>query len=157
MKGCPAEGGETVVYQIGFSVTAHFLLFFFIKIFLQNVIMERETKKLNIVEIIGTPNAILAYFGNQVYEKSKEILHAGYNVEIDFENVNCASSSFFRRLFGQLYDDYQTRYKELVSVANMDRNDNWTIKYDDAILWIDKPEIAKANYDAVMDIIYAHN
>ena len=119
--------------------------------------MERETKKLNIVEIIGTPNAILAYFGNQVYEKSKEILHAGYNVEIDFENVNCASSSFFRRLFGQLYDDYQTRYKELVSVANMDRNDNWTIKYDDAILWIDKPEIAKANYDAVMDIIYAHN
>jgi hypothetical protein len=87
---------------------------------------------LNILAIIHTPIALLPEYGRLVFDVAKPMLANGEPVELDFEGVRHASTTFFHASVGELYLAFPDTFEQLVSTANMDRAD-WKIKFDDAL------------------------
>lgn len=87
---------------------------------------------LNILDIIGTPNALLPEYGARVLEAARPFLAKGEPVVLDFGGLRHASTTFFHSSVGELYLAFPERFDRLVSTIRMDRPD-WKIKFDDAL------------------------
>ena len=87
---------------------------------------------LNVLVIIGTPNALLPEYGDLVFVAARSFLAKGESVELDFSGLRNASTTFFHSSVGELCLAFPDTFDQLVSTAHMDRPD-WKIKFDDAI------------------------
>jgi hypothetical protein len=100
--------------------------------------------RVDIADAIGTQNAILHRFGIKVYEQVLVHYKQGHKVELDFSNLENATTGFFHALIGNLFNDLGHQYSEYVEVRGLGRNPTWKEKYDDAIDFVSNPGKAKA-------------
>lgn len=89
-------------------------------------------RKLKIVDLIGSQNAILPSFGERVFEAVEPILEQGEGVILDFSGLRNASTSFFHASVGALREAFPQQYDQLVSTEGL-TYENWLDKYDEAI------------------------
>jgi hypothetical protein len=61
--------------------------------------------KLSVAEI-ATPYCATYKQAELLYDQVSTYLRAGERVELDFENVELASSSFFNELFGRIIEEF---------------------------------------------------
>ncbi|MBV6441134.1 MAG: DUF4325 domain-containing protein [Haliscomenobacteraceae bacterium CHB4] len=87
---------------------------------------------LHILDIIGTPNALLPEYGARIFKVARPLLAKGEPVELDFGGLRHASTTFFHSSIGELYLAFPDKFERLVSAINMDRPD-WKIKFEDAL------------------------
>lgn len=87
---------------------------------------------LHILNIIGTPNALLPQYGMLVLEAARPFLVKKEVVELDFEGLRHASTTFFHASVGEMFLAFRDDFDHLVSTIHMDRED-WKIKFEDAL------------------------
>lgn len=87
---------------------------------------------LHILDIIGTSNALLPQYGSLVLEAARPFIVKNEAVELDFEGLRHASTTFFHSSIGELYLIFPDKFDRLVSTVHMDRPD-WKIKFEDAL------------------------
>ena len=87
---------------------------------------------LRILDIIDTPNALLPQYGTLVLEAARPFLAKEEVVELDFEGLRHASTTFFHSSIGELYLLFPHQFDRLVLTIHMDRPD-WKIKFEDAL------------------------
>lgn len=107
--------------------------------------------RLNIVEIIGTPNAIIQKFGLQVFEMISANLTSGNSVVLDFDGISNLTSGFCNASIGQLYTKYPMLVKNL-KVENIDQSSIWFEKIQDSINLAQNPEKALVIDNAILEL-----
>ena len=108
--------------------------------------------KIDISEIIGTPNAILQKFGLQLKDVVLQEVKNGNTVELDFTSLNNATTGFFHASIGNLYQTLNGTYSKTVSIKGLEKNDTWQDKYDDAIDLVKNPEKANEIDKAISEL-----
>ncbi|MCA0234920.1 MAG: STAS-like domain-containing protein [Bacteroidetes bacterium] len=98
---------------------------------------------LSVIELIGTPNAILHQFGMETYYKASEYLQESSNIIIDFNGIRNITSSFFHASIGNLYRDLGETFYERVILRGIDGNLDWQEKIQDSIDLVKSPERAQ--------------
>jgi len=97
----------------------------------------------NIAHLIGTSNAIIQKFGLQVLDKANSLIERGENVELYFGDLSNTTTGFFHASIGNLYRAYGDQFFNLVTVSGIDKKEDWTEKYEEAINLVKNPK--KAN------------
>lgn len=110
------------------------------------------TVKINITEVIGTPNAILQKFGLQLRDVVLQEIRKGNTVELDFTSLNNATTGFFHASIGNLFQILNETYDKAVSIKGLEKNDTWKDKYDDAIDLVKNPEKASEIDKAISEL-----
>ena len=68
----------------------------------------------------------------RVFNSVQPMLAKGEPVELDFEGLRHASTTFFHSSVGELFLAFPETFERLVSTVHMDRPD-WKIKFADAL------------------------
>lgn len=96
-------------------------------------------KKLRIIDIIGTPNAILHKFGIQVFESISPFLQSNQEVTLSFEGLKNVTSGFCNASIGKAYLDFSDTGK-LLAIEGVGNYPIWQEKINDAIILALDPE-----------------
>ncbi len=112
---------------------------------------EMSQVRLNIVEIIGTPNAIIQKFGNQVFELMSSNLNSGASVVLDFAGITNLTSGFCNASIGQIYTKYPLLAQN-ITIENIDLSSVWFEKIQDAIALAQNPEKALVIDNAILEL-----
>jgi hypothetical protein len=107
--------------------------------------------RLNIVEIIGTPNAIIQKFGNQLFELISTNLNSGTSVVLDFHGIKNLTSGFCNASIGQIYTKYPLLAQNII-IENMDQSSVWFEKIQDSITLAQNPEKALIIDNAILEL-----
>lgn len=100
-------------------------------------------KELKILDIIGSPHAILHKFGEQVAKEVSKYLSEGEQVTLSFEGLKGVTSGFAHASIGQLYVDFgQDSIKKLLTLTHVSK-EIWQEKIDEAILLATNPAKAQ--------------
>jgi hypothetical protein len=100
-------------------------------------------KELKIIEIIGTPHAILHKFGEQVANEVRKYLSEGKQVTLSFEGLKGVTSGFAHASIGQLYADFgQDSIENLLTFTHVSK-EIWKEKIEEAILLATNPAKAQ--------------
>lgn len=106
--------------------------------------------KLNIKDLIGTQNAILQKFGNQVFKVASDALKEGKQVVLDFNGITNLTSGFCNSSIGQLYSTFNGTADKNLFIKNIDKSSIWYEKVQDAIDLANNPEKAKFIDEAIL-------
>ena len=108
-------------------------------------------KKLRIIDIIGTPNAILHKFGIQVFESISPILKSNQEVTLSFEGLKNITSGFCNASIGKAYLDFNDAGK-LLTIEGAENNPIWQEKINDAIILARDPEKISIQDTAISEL-----
>ena len=106
-------------------------------------------KKIIVLDIIGTPNAIISAFGQQVFDQVKPEIKAGNKVVISFAGLKNCNSSFLRASVGELYIAFGEELKEKLILEDI-KNEIWKNRIEETILLATNPEEAKRYQEAIL-------
>ena len=81
-------------------------------------------KKIIILDIIGTPNAIITAFGVQIFQILKPEIDAGNKVVLSFAGLKNCNSHFLNPSVGELYLIFGEKLKELLIFEDLE-NQCW--------------------------------
>lgn len=106
-------------------------------------------KKIIILDIIGTPNAIISDFGQQVFDQVKPEIEAGNKVVISFAGLKNCNSSFLSASIGELYVIFGEKLKGNLLLEDI-KSEIWKNRIDETILLATNPEEAKRYQEAAL-------
>ena len=89
-------------------------------------------KEIRIIDIIGTPNAIIHNFGVQVFNVIKPYLESGEEITLSFDGLRNITSGFCNASIGKAYLEYKDAGR-LIIIKGADGNPIWLEKVQDAI------------------------
>lgn len=87
-------------------------------------------REIRIIDLIGTPNAILHSFGMKVFEAAKSTVEQGERVSLDFHGVRNVTSAFLHASIGNLVRLSGNRDSVVIHGAS---GSDWTTRVDQAI------------------------
>lgn len=106
--------------------------------------------RINIVDIIGTSNAIIQKFGNQIFDAAFPLLASGNSIVLDFSGVSNLTSGFCNASIGQLYSKLPLISSENIIIENIDQSSIWYEKIQDSIILAQNPEKAVIIDNAIL-------
>lgn len=106
--------------------------------------------RINIIDIIGTPNAIIQKFGNKIFEMSSCYLNSGASIVLDFQGISNLTSGFCNASVGQLYSKYPLIASNSIIIENIDSSSVWFEKIQDSIVLAQNPEKAVIIDNAIL-------
>lgn len=89
-------------------------------------------EKIKIIDIIGTPHAILHKFGVLVFERVKLLIEAGKQVSLSFEGLQGMTGGFAHASVGSLYEAFGKEIGKLLQLTDL-ANEHWESKIQEAI------------------------
>lgn len=104
-----------------------------------------------VLNIIGTPNAILQKFGWQVHEFVSNKIESGQTVELSFEGLSNLTSSFCNASIGKLYTQYGEILEEKFKIIDIP-DEYWQERIEESKLLALNPEKAKAFDSIIADL-----
>lgn len=96
--------------------------------------------RINVFELLGTPNAILHPFGMQVYQQAKQALTEHQQVTIDMKGIKNATSAFFHASVGNLFRDLGSEFSARVKVVGIEKRPDWQERISDSIELVKNPK-----------------
>mgnify|MGYP001074600624 CR=1 FL=1 len=88
-----------------------------------------EPVKISVYSLVGNSFCVSAEDGKRVYEKIKEALVQGKNVELSFLNVELLTSAFLNTAVGMLYGDFsEDKIKSSLSLSSISNDDKLLLK-----------------------------
>lgn len=113
-------------------------------------------RHLSVLQIIGTPNAILHGFGMKVlHEVQMPLLDGDTPIILDFDGVQNATSGFFNALVGNLFQQLgEEKYAKVIRIEHLE-DDIFEEKIQDAIALVKNPARAAAMESALADLFEA--
>lgn len=105
---------------------------------------------IKIIDIIGSPNAILHKFGLRLFEVLHGLLSKGEPITVSFEGLHNVTSGFMNASFGNLYQEYGKKLDGMLSVQNV--QDDWQEKLTEAKTLALEPEKARILDEAIADL-----
>jgi len=106
--------------------------------------------RIKIVDVIGTSNAIIQKFGNQIFEVASSYLNSGTSIILDFQGISNLTSGFCNASIGQLYTKYPSIASSNIIVENIDQSSVWFEKIQDSIVLAQNPEKAVIIDNAIL-------
>lgn len=113
-------------------------------------------RQVSILQIIGTPNAILHSFGMKVLNDVQALLLRDESpVMLDFAGIHNATSGFFNALLGNLFQQLgEAKYNTLIRIVNLE-DEFFEEKIQDAIELVKNPARTAALDAALADLFEA--
>lgn len=111
-------------------------------------------KRVSIIEIINTPNAIIKKFGEHLYLTLLPQIKLNQPVCIDFKGLNNLTSGFCNASIGRLYFEFPSTAPILISFDNLSNNEIWSEKVNDAIYLAKNPNKAQLQ-DSALALLFA--
>lgn len=105
--------------------------------------------ELRILDIIGTPEAILRPFGAKVAETIRPYIEADKPVSLSFEGLNGVIGSFLRASIGELYRTFGKEKMDSLLICTHLTRPVWQSLLAETILLATNPEEAQAHEDAL--------
>ena len=96
---------------------------------------------IHVVELIGTPNAILHPFGMEVYHKAKLVLQTEAAINLDLSGIRNVTSAFFHASVGNLFNDLKEDFFTRVKIVGAEDRPDWQEKIQDSIELIRHPSL----------------
>ena len=109
-------------------------------------------KNVSVIEIIGTPNAIIQAFGISVYNKILTFVNNNEEIEIDFNGISNVTSGFCHASIGKLYSDYPVYANSKITIKGLLDNPIALEKIQYAIDLASNPEKSKLNNDMISEL-----
>lgn len=109
-------------------------------------------KKIVVSEVIGTPNAILHKFGLQVRDVVIKEWKNGNTIELDFSQLNNATTGFFHASIGNLFKEMNGSFEKTVISIGLEKNETWKDKFEDAINLVKNPQKAQEIDKAISEL-----
>jgi hypothetical protein len=106
--------------------------------------------RINIVDVIGTSNAIIQKFGNQIFELTSSLLNSGDSIILDFKGVSNLTSGFCNASIGQLYSKFPLIASKNIIIENINQSSIWFEKIQDSIILAQNPEKAEIIDNAIL-------
>lgn len=103
----------------------------------------KDTIRVSVYDIVGSPLCVSAEDGQKVYEKIAPLLQAGKKVALSFDKVETLISAFLNAAVGQLYGKFtEEQVRELLAVEDMDQEDMSLLKrvVDNAKVYFKSPQ-----------------
>ncbi|TWI73967.1 uncharacterized protein DUF4325 [Desulfobotulus alkaliphilus] len=86
--------------------------------------------KIKVADLIGSPLCISAEDGQKVFDKIEQLLRAGKQVSISFENVSMLISLFLNVAIGQLYGSFsEDEIRTQLKVEGLSSDDMELLKH----------------------------
>ena len=109
-----------------------------------------QKENFEIVQIIGTKNAITHNFGLKVYDVLFPLLQSGVSVNLSFKGIKNVSSGFCNASIGKLFAEIPST-KELLSFTDIS-NSIWQDKISEAIALVSNPDLLTINDSAISEL-----
>lgn len=109
---------------------------------------------INITNVIGTPNAIIKKFGEELYLTAIPYIRNNTPITLDFSDIKNLTSGFCNASIGKLFLDFPQTADQLISFSHLDENSLWKEKVEDAIYLAKNPEASKM-YDSAIASLFA--
>ncbi len=103
----------------------------------------KNTIRVSVYDIVGSPLCVSAEDGQKVYEKIAPLLQAGKKVALSFAKVETLISAFLNAAVGQLYGKFtEDKVRALLAVKDMDQEDMSLLKrvVDNAKVYFKSPK-----------------
>lgn len=103
----------------------------------------KNTIRVSVYDIVGSPLCVSAEDGQKVYEKIAPLLHASKKVALSFDKVETLISAFLNAAVGQLYGKFtEEQVRALLAVEDMDQEDMSLLKrvVDNAKVYFKSPK-----------------
>lgn len=107
---------------------------------------------LNIIDIIGSKNAVTHGFGVKVFEAASKFLANGDKVCLSFQGVRNVTSGFANASIGKIYTEFQNASSLLV-IEGTEGRSIWSEKIENAKRLGSNPQIAKVQNNAISDLL----
>ena len=79
-----------------------------------------EQKIISIFDVVGSKAAVSSEDGERLFEKICAFLEKGFEVVLDFENIDTLITTFLNAAIGQLYSKYDSPFlREHLKVRNI--------------------------------------
>ena len=108
--------------------------------------------EIKIIDIIGTPNAILHNFGLKIYEVLKPYFTQNIPVTLSFDSLRNVTSGFCNASIGKIYSEYKNA-SSLLFIVGAEKNPIWKEKIQDSINLATHPAKVKSFDEAVSDLL----
>jgi hypothetical protein len=108
---------------------------------------------INILDEIGTHNAIIKKFGETIHKLAYSYLKSNNSILLDFDGITNLTSGFCNASIGKLYLDFPITAENLIHFTNLN-NKLWEEKIDDAINLAKNPEGSKL-FDSALAALFA--
>jgi len=109
---------------------------------------------LRIIDLIGTPNAILHRFGLQVFNAITSHLENGEKVTLSFEGVKNCTTAFCHAAIGKLYLKFPGKLlKNKFQIAGIGGNPIWEEIIDECIELALHPEKQELQNEIVENLL----
>jgi hypothetical protein len=108
--------------------------------------------EIKILEVIGTPNAILHRHGLLVFEKSAFFLSANEQFTLSFEGLKNITSGFCNASVGKLVTAFGDKLGRLMVIKGLDHKLDWMEKIEEAIQLAKDPARMKRQNDAIAEL-----
>lgn len=105
---------------------------------------------LHIESIIGTSNAVIQKFGNQVFLVASGLLSKDQSIVLDFSGITNLTSGFCNASVGKLYSVFPKIAKSHIVITNIEKPSIWNDKIEDSIGLALNPEKAKIHDEAIL-------
>lgn len=105
---------------------------------------------INISKVIGTSNAVIQKFGNQIFDEAFPYLLQGESITLDFQGITNLTSGFCNASIGKLYSTFPEISEDLIEIVNFETNSIWSEKILDAIELARNPERAQVLDEALL-------
>lgn len=108
---------------------------------------------INISEVIGTPNAIIQKFGDNLYNEVSPLFKSNSAIVIDFKGLSNLTSGFCNASIGRLFSEDFDKANTLISFNSLSDNSLWEEKVSDAIELAKNPSKSK-QIDAAISSLF---
>jgi len=109
-------------------------------------------KNISVIEIIGTPNAIIQAFGINVYNGILPFVKNNIDIVIDFNGISNVTSGFCNASIGKLYSDFPNYAKSKIKIKGLSNNPIAIEKIQYSIDLASNPEKSKLNNDIISEL-----
>lgn len=96
-------------------------------------------KELRIIDIIGSPNAILHKFGMAVFTEVKQYLDKGETVQLSFEGLKGLTTAFCHASIGNIYEAFGQQTPNIFQYTGINGHKIWEDKIREAIEFAQNP------------------
>jgi hypothetical protein len=111
-------------------------------------------REIKIIDIIGTPNAILHNFGLKIYDVLKPYISQNIPVVLSFDSMKNVTSGFCNASIGKIYSEFRNA-SSLLNIKGAEHNSIWQEKIQDSITLATNPDKIRLQDEAVSDLLYS--
>ena len=109
-------------------------------------------KEIKILDVIGTPNAILHNFGLKIYQELIPYISQNKPIALSFDSIKNVTSGFCNASIGKIYLEFANA-SSLLIIKGADHNPIWLEKIKDSINLATNPEKIKIQDQAISDLL----